>query len=386
MRERRAEVLSLLVALLLPLFFPALAYAEGASTSATVLNTAPALDNLDLSPDDNPESPGVQVITLNPSTNKTVTIVVTASDDNGWDDVTTVTAAIMGPSVIAESLLNLRFDSAINITTARYNGSFNLSEHSEGEYIVTVTATDANGLNDSISTNFTYCYSRLVYALWANSTKQRRAIHLVGGRNLIIGAVHSNNDIGVSGWRNMILGATEYISSFFVYGYMNIFIPPPTQVSPRPMPIHYNSIDYAPGGSEARAAEVEGKYHYIRENFRVSRSDVVLDGLYYVDGKVRLNGNRISGVFTIVAERDIDISGSGHNCSAYSSNSLFLAGNNIRLSGSKNCYHGIIYTEEGEITLSGSKNTLNGGLFGDTVKLFGSKLKITAFSSTDTDI
>jgi len=161
MKGRRAEMPLLLLALLLLLFFPTIAYAEGVSTSATVLNTAPTVNILDLSPDDNPEIPGVQVITPDPSTNKTIAIIATVSDDNGWDDVTIVTAEISGPSIIPESPLDLRFDSAINITTALYKGSFNLSDHSEGAYNVKVTATDAGGLNNSISRNFTYAICKL---------------------------------------------------------------------------------------------------------------------------------------------------------------------------------------------------------------------------------
>lgn len=306
------------------------------------------------------------------------------SDKNGYTDIITVTANITGPSTVEDSPVNLTFDSVINITAATYKGSFNLSNHSEGEYKVEVTAIDAGGLAGAGSRNFTYSYG-ILYAIWANSTTHKHTIHWSGSKNVVNGNVHSNDDIKVSGSSNMIIGTTEYVSTFTDSGSNNTFIPPPIKVSPQPFPIQYDISDYAPGGSEAIAAEAEGTYHYITRSFHVSGSDVVLDGLYYVEGKVRLSGSNISGVFTIVAEKEIDVSGSKLNCTAYSTNLLFLSGKEkgkdkgeIKIAGGKGNFCGIIYSKEGEIEISGSTNTINGGIFADTVKLSGSKLNINA--------
>jgi len=100
---------------------------------------------------------------------------------------------------------------------------------------------------------------------------------------------------------------------------------------------------------------------------------------YYVTDEVKLSGSNISGVFTIVAEGKIDISGSGLNCNAYSSDLLFFSNDTkFKIAGSKSFFGGIIYIPKGEIDLSGSANTINGSLIGDTFKLFGSEMCINA--------
>ena len=123
---------------------------------ASVPNSAPTVD-AGLMPDDDP-TPGVQVINPDPSTNKTVTIIANVTDMNGWGDLVTITATITGSSVVKDSPVSLSFDSVVNITTAVYTGSFNMSNHSEGDYKVEVTAKDFGGLTGVGSRNFTYSY------------------------------------------------------------------------------------------------------------------------------------------------------------------------------------------------------------------------------------
>ena len=216
-------------------------------------------------------------------------------------------------------------------------------------------------------------------AIWANSTTHKHAIQWSGSRNMVNGGVHSDNDIRVSGSSNTINGTTTYVSTFTDSGSNNIYTPLPIKVSPEPFPIQYNVEDYKPGGKEATAAGNEGKYHYFDKKFLVSGSDVVLDGLYYVEGDAKLSGRNISGVFTIIAEGKMDVSGSEHNCSAYSGNLLFFSNDTkIKIAGCKSYFGGIVYTPKGEIEISGAKNTIDGGLFADTVKLSGSELNINA--------
>jgi hypothetical protein len=374
-----SDVKRIIVISMLLLMFVPVAIGDGTSVQ-TVTVLAPPGVTVELTPDDDPVTPGVQVINPEPSTNKAVNISATVTDGDGYSDIVSVIANITGPSVIEDSPVSLSFDHAINVTTATYKGVFNMSSHSEGDYKVEVTATDAGGLSGAGSKNFTYSYG-ILYAIWANSTKHKHAIHWSGSKNVVNGNVHSNNDIKVSGSDNMIIGTTEYVSTFTDSGSNNTFIPPPIQVHPKPLPIQYNISDYAPGGSEAIAAETEGKYHYFDKKFHVSGSDVVLDGLYYVEGDVKLSGKNIHGVFTIVAEKRIEVKGSKHNCSAYSTNLLLMSGKGkdkaeIKIAGSKSTFCGVIYTKEGKIDISGSTNTINGGLFADTVKLSGSELKI----------
>ncbi|HJH26302.1 MAG TPA: hypothetical protein C5S37_05885 [Methanophagales archaeon] len=138
-------------------------YATGVEVTATVLNSAPSVD-VELTPDDDPATPGVQVINPDPTMNKTVTIIANVTDLNGYDHIvnTSVAATITGPSVVEDSPVSLSFDSVVNVTTKVYTGSFNMSNHSEGNYEVEVTATDFGGLTGVGSKNFTYLYGEPV--------------------------------------------------------------------------------------------------------------------------------------------------------------------------------------------------------------------------------
>ena len=164
MKEKTLAIASAIV-LIVALLSYLPVYATGAGTTATVLNAAPTVSSVDLTPDDAPATLGVQVINPEPATtNKTVTITATVCDLNGWDDIvnTSVAATITGPSVVEESPVSLSFDSVVNVTTIVYKGSFNMSNHSEGDYEVEVTATDFSGSTGAGSKNFTYSYSKEV--------------------------------------------------------------------------------------------------------------------------------------------------------------------------------------------------------------------------------
>jgi len=138
-------------------------YADNLATSANIPNIAPAVD-AGLTPDDGPV-PGVQIINPDTSANKTVIISANVTDMNGCEDIVSVTANIEGPSVVEDSPVSLSFDSIINVSTASYKGTFNMSNHSEGNYEVEITATDSGKLTGVGSTNFLY-----LYALQSNTT------------------------------------------------------------------------------------------------------------------------------------------------------------------------------------------------------------------------
>jgi len=356
------------------LVFASIACVSGVEYSANVIaeDTIPPIVT---DPSANPSSiaaDGVQESQLN----------VTVTDESGIFSVTVDLTSVGGPE--AKEMVKIDLNSNIYTTTTTASVGT-----PPGTYYLQVNATD-NSTNRNSNTSA--CIQLAVtapapvtYAIWANSTKGN-AIQWSGSRNVVNGGVHSNNGIRVSGSSNIINGTTEYVSTFTDSGSNNTFIPPPIKVSPEPFPIQYNVADYKPGGKKAVAAEAEGKYHYFDKNFHVSDSDVVLDGLYYVEGDVKFKGNNISGVFTIVAEKKIDVSGSEHNCSAYCSNLLLLAGKEkgkgkgekIKIAVSNSNFCGVIYTEKGKIEISGSENTLNGDLFADTVKLSVSESNIDA--------
>ena len=141
--------------------------ATGGTTSDTAVQyvtvLAPSGVTVELTPDDDPVTPGVQVINPDSSTNKSVNITATVSDGDGYSNIVSVIANITGPSVVEDSPVSLSFDSVVNMTTtAVYTGSFNMSNHSEGDYKVEVRATDFGGLTGVGSRNFTYSYGEPV--------------------------------------------------------------------------------------------------------------------------------------------------------------------------------------------------------------------------------
>jgi len=116
----------------------------------------PALTiSIELTPDDDPSTPGIQVINPDPNTNKTVTIIANVTDLNGYENITNVTANITGPSKVEDSPVSLNFVSNVSAATAIYRGIFNMSNYSEGKYEVEVRATDAEGTG-ICSKKFTY--------------------------------------------------------------------------------------------------------------------------------------------------------------------------------------------------------------------------------------
>jgi len=151
------EKLHTLLLLILVISTSPYVYADNLATSANIHNIAPAVD-AGLTPDDS-SAPGVQIINLDTSANKTVTISANITDMNGYGDIVRVTANIMGPSVVEDSPVSLSFDTAVNVTTVRYKGKFNMSDHFEGDYKVEITATDSRKLTGVGSTNFIYLYA-----------------------------------------------------------------------------------------------------------------------------------------------------------------------------------------------------------------------------------
>ena len=120
---------------------------------------SPIVENVNLTPDDS-SLPGVQVINPDLTTNKTVTIIANVTNSNGYANITNVTANISGPREVEYSPVFLMRVSIISVTTATYNGTFNMSNHSEaeGEYKVEVTATNNDDFTGTGSMNFTYSY------------------------------------------------------------------------------------------------------------------------------------------------------------------------------------------------------------------------------------
>ena len=226
--------------------------------------------------------------------------------------------------------------------------------------------------NKTVIANFTQ-----IYAMWANSSQGDNTISCAGSSGEVIGNIHTNSGIKISGSKNRINGTIEYVTTNNIKSgntYNTL-----KKTSSRPMPVHYDITAYQPGGSEAVKAQVQGKYHFIQGDLTKSNSNIVLNGLYYVTGKVILSGSQINGNVTIVSNGNIVISGSNSNFSAYSNGLLFFCnGSEFTTSGSQGSFTGIIYSPHGTISISGSRNTVLGGIFGNKITIAGSQWKITS--------
>ncbi len=101
-----------------------------------------------------------------------------------------------------------------------------------------------------------------------------------------------------------------------------------------------------------------------------------------MSGEVDLSAGNIQGTFTIVAEDDIDVSGSDIRAEAYVDGLLFFSNERdsdsevIELAGSNSNFQGVIYAPGGTLEFSGSDNRFAGIIVGDELELSGSSLRI----------
>lgn len=258
------------------------------------------------------------------------------------------------------------------------------------------------------------------YALYAESPgcPGGNELQWSGSIAVINGSVHSNGEIHDQSATDMC-GSAEYCSgsepsniTYTCGGGQSV------QLSSdlcRPRGTLVDIDDFAPGGDFADDAmgdhsatcNTEGEeaypeddddqtdcYHYINGNFIANKAEDVVDGLYYVTGRVKLSGGALKDVdrtITIVALDKIDISSENMNIIAYSDVNetppgdyvlISWAGepgscntNAIKVSSSDTDWEGIMYAPYGGVDVSGSGNTTwSGAIWGYTVKVGGSLL------------
>ena len=162
----------------------------------------------------------------------------------------------------------------------------------------------------------------------------------------------------------------------------------------QPWPVDYQASDFAPGGSEASAAQAAGKYFHLQGDTQLTafmNNGELREGLYYVEGKVTISKGSLHGHVTIVATKEINISGTGENWQPYT-RCLFLLSTKavsynqaaINISGGSSRWEGVIYTPNGGLQISGSGNTIpRGALIGRGVHLSGGNLNLTGMDFGD---
>ena len=218
-------------------------------------------------------------------------------------------------------------------------------------------------------------------AVWANSQNGKKIVEWSSSRSSISGGLHSNGDILIEGADNVINGVVEYNTTFTDAGQNNQY-DSLNQAAPSPRPLTYAMADYRPGGAAASEAILAGQYHLVLGNLEVKAPEELSDGLYYVMGDIKLQGDHLRRSVTLVAEGKIELKGVGQELIAYTDGLLLFANTNkghdgVKLDGQQSLYQGIIYEPNGRIELAGSLNRFDGSLFANTVKLKGNELAIT---------
>jgi hypothetical protein len=237
-----------------------------------------------------------------------------------------------------------------------------------------------------------------VPALWGGSSTCQNTVSWTGSSARIDGGIFSNNEIqiGGGGQSNYIIGDSGAVNG--IEDNNTTWDPAPDgSAEPREDPLQLDIEEYAPGGDIATAVSL---YRSIQSStddtdFRNGvwdpRNGRVLEGLYYVNGNVRIgsgvvmgdrnNDGRNAGI-TIVATGSIDFSG-GSNASYYHGGILLFSNrvtncgtDAIHLSGSQSTWYGVIYAPYGGVSLSNSRMTLVGAILGNTVSISGSQLDL----------
>jgi hypothetical protein len=263
---------------------------------------------------------------------------------------------------------------------------------------VTVTLTEpVNGIQPTVQVR--PLQRAMTHALWGNSETCSSTMDWTGAHNRLIGDVHSNRGIRIKGSDTVIEGIVEYVTDIDV-GDVTYIPPPPdnpvrTEVSQMPAVFDINDYDDPTRvGTPAYTVANAGQYHRIDGDWAVNDSGYVFDGLYFITGSLKLNGNSFSGQATFVALGTIEMIGSGYDLTPYVDDlSMFsnadyegaarctspvvkIAGSGVNLLG------GFVYAPYGLIRISGS-GSLAGAFLGDSVDISAQGLTVQLPEQTE---
>ena len=144
--KKTIAILTAVLMLVIPL-----AMSDSADMTVTVGNVAPSVDNIVIDGEDT-------LASVDPTTGATtsVTLYAEATDDNGWDDVSTIICTITGPGTVQDSPVTLIL-SELDSDTAEGSESFDMDFYdASGTYTVDCEATDASALTGDRQENFDY--------------------------------------------------------------------------------------------------------------------------------------------------------------------------------------------------------------------------------------
>jgi hypothetical protein len=287
--------------------------------------------------------------------------------------------------------------------------------------------------------------STAAIAVWANADSDPRELTLdvPGSHQVINGDVVSRSHLKVSGSWNQFQHLTEYGQrsvadkpAFDLSGQNNCFSPEPAQVlrdsptAPAGFPLPFSGVfdpngdgavleHFAPGTALALAAMADpaaGAQYFVcgvadpdgigdqaaiapgcdQASGKMDRSVQGVElqtGLYYITGEVNLSASNLEATITIVAGRQLKVSGSVQGgrtvFSPYIGDLLFasqwddsgagtantaLAEDAVKIEGSLSFFEGVIVATNGRTELAGSQNSFSCPVMGDRVRLNGQLL------------
>jgi cytoskeletal protein CcmA (bactofilin family) len=300
----------------------------------------------------------------------------------------------MGKSLQASTYTQYASDAAAEYALWRlqHDGAFRAAVSAAGP--AGVDAAMPGTINDLSATIHVATSARSFhYALFGASQTCNSVMEWTGAHNRLVGDAHSNRGIRIQGSDTVITGTVTYVTDGPGTNQITYYPPPPdnpVQTYAQPLPVLYRLSDYndpSAVGTPAYRAQQAGRYHRVDGDWQVNASGTVFDGLYYVTGDLKINGNTMSGEATFVTNGTIEIIGAGFALNPYVDGlSFFSAGeftgsarcNNplIKVAGSGiSTFNGYLYAPHGLIKVSGS-GSMAGAFVGDSIDLAGSGLTV----------
>lgn len=233
------------------------------------------------------------------------------------------------------------------------------------------------------------------YAIFANHTScgTSDALELNGSDLTINGGVHSNSVLKVPGSNNDFNGDSSYVCSINNSGSGNSYQSgSPYSTSTKPSPVNYVYSDFDPGIPCTRrwTSDVDLKSVnniWVGDN---PSSKQLKPGVYCSTRKLTLSESGVSGSVTLVAQQEVNISGSNFNLTPYWNSVLLFTYNTsssaLDVSGSGGQWEGLILAPRGKAKIAGSGNwSFSGAVIADQVQVSGSSFSMTALGYGSTD-
>lgn len=196
------------------------------------------------------------------------------------------------------------------------------------------------------------------YVLFSAAESGKNAeVSFPGSRNMINGKAHVNQDLKMSGQNNKFNDNLEVVGTMDAHPnnyYKNLIIP-----STRVDMVQYD------------VEKLKSKATIIYQN-DVNFSNIELNGIIFVNGKVNISGGKVKGKGTIIATGNINISASRLDYESADDLIAFYSLGDIAISGSDIFVCGTFLAPNGEIAIPGSRNYFYGGIYAKYLRISGS--------------